>query len=123
MTKHGEFNWNELQTRDAEKAIRFYTSAIGWSFEREETPTGGSYWIGLASEKPVCGILTLERNREGVTDRWVTYVHVNDLDCRIAKVRDLGGLVLRPPWEVPGVGRVAMVRDPVGADIGWVTPL
>ena len=31
---HGNFYWNELRTRDAERAKRFYEDTIGWSFER-----------------------------------------------------------------------------------------
>lgn len=124
MTKHGEFNWNELQTRDAQKAIDFYGDSIGWTFEAEEMPSGGTYWICMASGKPVGGILTLnESDGERNPDRWVTYVHVDDLDEQVARVRDRGGEVLRAPWDVPGVGRVAMIRDPGGAELGWVTPV
>ena len=30
---HGTFHWNELRTRDAERAKRFYQDTVGWSFE------------------------------------------------------------------------------------------
>ena len=123
MTVHGEFNWNELQTRDAGKAIAFYRETIGWQFQAEQMPSGGTYWIGLASGKPVCGVLALEGgHHHGESDRWVTYVHVDDLDDAVARLKACGGEVLRRPWEVPGVGRVAMIRDPGGAEVGWVTP-
>ena len=124
MTRHGEFNWVELQTRDAQKAIDFYSASIGWTFQAEEMPSGGTYWIGMASGKPVCGILTLDDDN-GVTDpdRWVVYVHVDDLDDAVARIGDHGGEVLRAPWDVPGVGRVAMIRDPGGSELGWVTPV
>jgi predicted enzyme related to lactoylglutathione lyase len=29
---HGHFHWNELLTKDAERAKRFYTDTIGWSY-------------------------------------------------------------------------------------------
>ncbi len=32
-TPHGKFYWNELMTRDVEKAKKFYAEAMGWSFE------------------------------------------------------------------------------------------
>ncbi|MCG8434465.1 MAG: VOC family protein [Gammaproteobacteria bacterium] len=123
MTTHGEFNWNELQTRHADDAIAFYRATIGWQFRAEKMPSGGTYWIGLSSGKPVCGVLTLENSigsRE--PDRWVTYVHVDDLDDAIVRMQNSEGEVLRAPWEVPGVGRVAWIRDPGGAEMGWVTP-
>lgn len=123
MTAHGEFNWNELQTRNVDNAIAFYRDTIGWRFRPERMPSGGTYWIGLSSGKPVCGLLTVDDD-EGKSDpdRWVAYVHVDDLDDAIARVRSGGGAVLRAPWDVPGVGRVAMIRDPGGAEQGWITP-
>ena len=123
VTKHGEFNWIELQTRDAERAVRFYTSAIGWTFKAEDMPSGGTYWIGFASETPVCGVLTNNENLGDVSDRWFAYVHIDDVDREIANVEGLGGEVIRPPWDVPGVGRIALIRDPGGAEIGWVAPI
>lgn len=123
MTTHGQFNWNELQTRNAEAAIAFYSATVGWEFQAEEMPSGGTYWIGFASGEPVCGILTLE-SAEGSPENgwWVTYVHVDDLDNAVDQVKMSGGSVLKAPWNVPGVGRIAWVRDPGGAEIGLVTP-
>lgn len=123
MTTHGQFNWNELQTRHVDSAIAFYSATIGWQFRAEKMPSGNTYWIGLASGTPVCGLLTLESSPDSrKTDRWVTYVHVDDLDNAVGRVQGAGGDVLKEPWKVPGVGRVAWVRDSGGAEIGWVTP-
>ena len=36
MTTHGEFNWNELQTRNANTAIAFYQETTGWQFRAKE---------------------------------------------------------------------------------------
>lgn len=119
MTKPGEFNWNELQTSNAESAIAFYGACVGWTFEAERMPSGGIYWLCMASGQPVGGILTLPERKQ---DRWVTFIHVDDLDNAVAAVSDIGGDVLREPWDVPGVGRIAMVRDPGGAEAGFVTP-
>lgn len=120
MTKHGEFNWNELQTSNAERAIEFYGASVGWTFEAEQMPTGGTYWLCMASGQPVGGILTLPERKQ---DRWVTFIHVEDLDDAVGQVSDGGGEVLRAPWEVPGVGRIAMIRDSGGAEAGLVTPV
>lgn len=124
MTTHGEFNWIELQTYHADEAITFYRKTIGWEFLAEKMPSGGTYWIGLSSGKPVCGVLTLE-NKKGNNhrDRWITYIHVDDLDDAISRVENYGGEVLRTPWDVPGVGRVALIQDTGGAEIGWVKPV
>ena len=41
---HGNFYWNELMTRDAEKAKKFYADVIGWGFDGMEMPDG-TYWV------------------------------------------------------------------------------
>ena len=120
MTTNGQFNWNELQTGDADRAIEFYAASVGWTFEAEQMPSGGTYWLCMASGQPVGGILTVADDEP---DRWVTFIHVDSLDDAVTRVSDLGGDVLRAPWDVPGVGRIAMIRDPGGAEVGLVEPV
>ena len=49
---HGSFYWNELMTRDAEKAKKFYGDTIGWTFEAMPMPTapiGSRRWATTMS--------------------------------------------------------------------------
>jgi predicted enzyme related to lactoylglutathione lyase len=32
-------------------------------------------------------------------------------------------MLMRPIFDVPGVGRIAILREPSGASIGWMTPV
>ncbi len=124
MTIHGEFNWVELQTRNPDAAIAFYKEAAGWHFQPETMPGGGTYWLAMLGEKVVCGIWTLGNDDDSSGDnRWLVYLHVDNIDAAVEQARSAGAEVLREPWDVPGVGRVAMIRDPGGAEIGWVTPV
>jgi predicted enzyme related to lactoylglutathione lyase len=59
---------------------------------------------------------------EGVPTHWFAYLAVDDVDQRLAAAKAAGAEVLREPFEVEGVGRIAIIRDPVGAAIGWMTP-
>ncbi len=43
-------------------------------------------------------------------------------DAKLKKVKDAGGKVIREPWDVPGVGKIAIVSDPLGAMQGWMVP-
>jgi len=38
------------------------------------------------------------------------------------KVKDAGGMVIRDPFDVANVGRIAIIRDSNGAAQGWMTP-
>ncbi len=57
-----------------------------------------------------------------VPPHWMSYIAVDDVDARLAKAVDAGAKVLREPFDVPGVGRIAMLTDGGGAAIGWITP-
>lgn len=124
MTDHGEFNWHELQTHHPDQAMAFYGDAIGWTFHPEKMPSGETYWIVMSSGKPVGGILTLHESNSGrLPDRWVNYIHIDNLDDTVARAKTKNATVLREPWNVPGVGRVVMLREPGGAEVGWVSPI
>ena len=55
MTEHGIFHWNELNTRDVEKAKAFYEKAIGWTFDGMPMQNG-TYWVAKVGDKMVGGI-------------------------------------------------------------------
>jgi predicted enzyme related to lactoylglutathione lyase len=54
---------------------------------------------------------------------WLPYVAVAGCDATADKARALGGQVLSPPTDIPGVGRFAVFADPVGAAIAVLEPL
>jgi hypothetical protein len=29
---------------------------------------------------------------------------------------------MRPPFDIPDIGRIAILREPGGAAVGWMTP-
>ena len=39
MASHGEFVWNELHTRDVERAKAFYSAVFGWEFQAFPGPS------------------------------------------------------------------------------------
>ena len=121
---HGQFHWNELRTRDAERAKRFYASTIGWSFEASSTPDGHTYWVALQDGKPVAGLFPLTSTMfDGVPESWMSFLAVDDVDGRVAKAVKAGAELVMPIFDVPDVGRIAMLREPSGAGIGWITPV
>lgn len=119
---HGTFYWNELMTHDVERAKAFYRDAIGWTFEAMAMPDG-TYWVAKVDDKAVGGIFEMHgADFEGVPDHWMSYLAVDDIDARVAKAVSAGATVCRAAFEVPGVGRIAILREPGGAAVGWITP-
>ncbi|RFB05881.1 VOC family protein [Parvularcula marina] len=123
MTVHGQFHWNELMTRNAGKAKDFYADTIGWTFEEMNMGEGPSYFVAHAAGGPVAGIFTMQGPEfDGTAEGWMAYLHVDDLDEALEKARMKGAIILRAPFDVPDVGRIAMLKEPGGAVIGWMTP-
>ena len=121
---HGSFHWNELRTRDVERAKRFYKDTIGWSFDPMRTPDGRAYWIAMSGGKPVAGLFPLISPQfDDVPESWIPFLAVDDVDKRVAKAVKAGAKLVMPIFDVPHVGRIAMLREPGGAGIGWMTPV
>ena len=121
---HGRFHWNELMTWNVEKAKAFYADTLGWHFESVPLAEGGAYTECTAGNEPVCGIMEMTPGTgfDGLPDSWFAYITVDDVDACVAKVEDAGGEVVHGPFDIPEFGRVVIVNDAVGAQIGWITP-
>lgn len=123
---HGEVWWTELMTRDVQAALKYYRSVCGWHFEPFPLPMpgGGTYYVGSLGDKPVIGVLDLTslQGMEDVPPHWFSYFAVRDLDAALAATEAAGGSITRPPFEVPHIGRIAMVTDPTGAALGLIRP-
>lgn len=121
---HGAFHWNELRTRNAERAKRFYADTIGWTFEAMATPDGHTYWVAMQDGKPVAGLFPLTSPQfDEVPESWMSFLAVDDVDKRVARAVEAGAELVMPIFDVPDVGRIAMLREPGGAGVGWMTPV
>jgi len=120
---HGTFYWNELMARDVEGAKKFYAQTMGWSFDAMPMPGGGSYWVAKIGDQPVGGIFDISGpDYNDVAVGWMSYIAVDDVDARVKKAVAAGAKVMKPAFDVPGVGRIVILQEPGGAGIGWMTP-
>lgn len=122
---HGTVHWTELMTRDPAGAMAFYGEVCGWSFMTVPDPSGaGDYHLGLRDGQPVVGIMDMRSipGTDGTEPYWMSYFAVDDLDAAVAHTQAAGGTLLRPVFEVPGTGHIALAKDPTGALIGLMKP-
>ena len=124
MEGHGYVYWNELLTSDVESSKAFYGKCLGWTYS-EMPMSEGTYWVITpdGADRAAGGMMQTPADSDWPTNVWFTYVAVADLDAALAGVETGGGAILRPPFEVPEIGRIAIVRDATGAVMGWMTPL
>ena len=122
MWSHGSVFWSELNTHDPERAKRFYAETVGWTFEGMPLE-GGTYWVINAGEKLVGGIYEMRGpDFANLPEHWLTYIALDDVDARVEKAQAADAKVIRPAFDIEGVGRIVILREPGGAVVGWMTP-
>src|SRR5262249_14657421 len=85
---------------------------------------GGTYWVAKIGEKRVGGIFPMDGPQfKGVPDKWVSILAVDNVDTRVKKATAAGAKVVKDPYDIPTVGRVAYVQERGGAMIGCLTPV
>jgi uncharacterized protein len=120
----GKFIWYELLTSDTVAAAKFYGSVVGWT-TRDAGMAGYQIFDIPGTERGVGGMMTIpdELKEAGVPPNWTGYVYVDDVDATAKAYTENGGSVRRPPDDIPGIGRFAIVADPHGAVLAIMKPL
>ncbi len=112
----------EISARDSGKITEFYSSLFGWTVNADNPMN-----YGLANTKD--GELGIDGGiyqQQGPDDTpgLRVYAQVDDADAYLAKAQGLGGKIIMPAMEVPGMGiRVGLFEDPEGNRFGVVQPL
>jgi uncharacterized protein len=122
MAAHGTFNWRELMTDNVEKSKAFYGATLGWTFSDMPMPGMGVYTLAHSAKTMVAGMMDMKGvTPPGVPPHWFNYIEVDDVDHRTGLVVENGGKVLRPAFNIPNVGRIAIIADATGAAVGFMT--
>jgi uncharacterized protein len=112
----GTPTWIDLAIPDPERAMGFYEALFGWEFQ-VGVPETMRYTPCLLGGRRVAALA--ENPDPGATEFWWNvYLATADCDATAGRVTDAGGSVVVAPMDLPGQGRMAIVKDPVGAQFG-----
>jgi predicted enzyme related to lactoylglutathione lyase len=110
VNEPGALTWNQLHTRDREGTAAFYGAVFGWTLG----DFGGTPVWNLG-ESTVGGVMDMPPGSpDELPPFWMTIFSVADADESAAKAASLGGQVVSPPSDLPGIGRFALLTDPQG---------
>lgn len=120
IPKSGTICWRELRTKDLAAASDFYTRLFGWTLEQSKV-TDIKYSEIVIGGSASGGMMSMEGDDwGGAPSHWASYIAVDDADATAEKITGNGGSIRVPPFDAPGVGRMAMVADPSGADFAII---
>jgi hypothetical protein len=119
----GTLSWNDLGTRDPQRAIDFYANLLGWDVQSmAQGPM--PYWVVNVDGQGEGGIMPMpDMVPAEVPAYWLPYFGTTDAKATAAKAVELGGSVLSEPMEVPGMVVFAVLADPAGATFAVMQPI
>jgi uncharacterized protein len=111
----GSFCTSVLRTRDLERATAFYSALVGWT--AQDVPGACGHRLLQFGGKTVG---SLHQVADG-SDLWVPYISVDSVERTTADALSLGARLVDKA-DVPGLARLATLRDPEGAMFGLWEP-
>jgi predicted enzyme related to lactoylglutathione lyase len=102
----------EIRSTDPDATRAFFTGLFGWSYSDGAYPGYTFVDTGVEGALPTAISPLL-----GVDDAVIWFVGVQDVRAALAKAEELGGTIVQPAQEVPGV-TFGVLADPQGHKIG-----
>jgi len=120
VNETGTLIWNELVTDRPESALAFYRAVVGLGSAAMPIPGSGDYTVLQVNGDGVGGCLPPPR--PDAPNHWHVYFCVDDTDATVAQATEAGGTLLADPFDMPSVGRMAVLSDPQGAVFSVMQP-
>lgn len=116
MSKH-PIVYVEISANDREAAGKFYAELFDWNIQQMSEMNYATFDYGV--EGVGGGLNPVQDDNPAGTV--VVYVDTEDIDADLAKVEKLGGKIVAPKAEIPGMGWFGIFKDPTGNLIGLYT--
>jgi predicted enzyme related to lactoylglutathione lyase len=124
VAEPGTLGWSELTTGSPDDAAAFYAAVFGMDAAPWENAGGTPYSVFKVDGEMVGGLMELNENfPPGTPPHWAAYFIVEDADAVAAKAEQLGGSIFAPPFDVPDIGRIAVLADQHGAAFSVMAPV
>ena len=114
----GTWAWADLVTTDVADAKKFYSALFGWKTTDMPMPAGApGFYTTLELKGGTVGGMSQPTPEQmgGMPPHWNLYVSVDNVDATFAKATANGAKPVMPPFDIPGVGRMAVFQDPTDA--------
>lgn len=123
MSDQSPFIWHELVTRDQDKCAEFYSQLLDWDIKQVDAGEFGTYTLFQKDGQDIAGMMNPTSDTPGQQAYWHSYLAVENIDKCVSQTEALGGTIIVPAHEVPDVGRICIIADPVGAIMHLIQPV
>lgn len=114
----GTFCWADLLPADQERAIAFYSAVAGWNATVTGAEYGGYAMAYNGHPAPEVMVAGINPAVSDLDPGWTVYLATSDLGATLASVIASGGEQLMARMDIPGMGAMALCREPAGATFG-----
>lgn len=97
-------------TPNLDASVAFYTALLGWTVTT--TPAGTVVFSDAHAMR--ASAMAIPKGAPA-PPHWLSTIAAHDIDATTARIEALGGRVMHPPTDVPGMGRFSVAADPTGA--------
>jgi predicted enzyme related to lactoylglutathione lyase len=110
--KENHFVYADLSTYDLIKSQQFYGEVFDWKYYN----SGEDYLIAFSGRKEVSGLYETPKKFQemNMPSFWMSYIQVNHVEETVEIARELGGIIELVDLEA-SIGKIALIRDPLGA--------
>lgn len=109
----------EISARDRVAAGEFYHNLFGWEIQQMPEMNYATFTTGEGSPGGGLNPITPE-NPVGTV---LVYVNSDNINETLPQIEQLGGKILSPRMEIPGVGFFAVFQDPTGNTLALFEPI
>jgi predicted enzyme related to lactoylglutathione lyase len=115
----GHFCWTDMDSLDIKQSKKFYTSLFGWKAKDIPGGPGRTYTLLRVAGKDAAGMYSMlpaERKKK-VKPAWLPFISVKSVAATVKKAIAAGAKIDMPATKVMDMGRMAILRDTVGAEV------
>lgn len=118
LAEPGEWIWIQLLSLDGRKAAGFYRELAGYDIAESTTANSLSDYVLTSKGYARATVRTIRKETRELRPAWLPFIRVNSVSDCVARVEQLGGKVALAPSNQLLSGRLAVISDPTGAELG-----
>lgn len=126
MPQEGDFCWTEIGVNNLENCKSFYANVFGWEMPESKVDVGMEYQeFNIPEQYPMGGMYQISHETLGEGElpppHFLNYISVDNIDEKTSKAFDLGAKIIKPPMDIPNVGRFSIIEDPAGGMVAFLS--